>query len=186
MPSTLTVTGNLQDLTGANNAGYVLFDLINFGDFIPRVIGTTNIVNRKIEVAADASGNISTQLWGNDNINPAGTLYYICVLDNTKVPIQCDTYSLTGTNADLNSISPTPAPPTPSVQASEILSVTSLAAGNFTQAHTLAQLPTWADIAMTSGGGIWFQKSTKFDASNLYLTASDAGVTADIFVYKLS
>lgn len=185
MPTAMTVTGNLQDLTGATNAGYVLFDLINFGDFIPRVIGTANIVNRKILVAADSSGAISTNLWGNDNINPAGTLYYISVLDNTKVVIQSDTYNLTGSSANLNSISPTPAPPTPSVQASQVLSVTAPNVGNFTQAHTLAQLPTWADVAMTSGGSIWFQ-ATKFDASNLYLTASDVGVTADIFVYKLS
>ena len=37
---------------------------------------------------------------------------------------------------------------------------------------------------MTSGGFIYFQ-STKFDATTLYLVASDVGITADIFVYKL-
>lgn len=184
MPTTCTVTGNLQFLTGSTDQGYVLFDLINFGDYIPRVIGTTNIVKRSTLVQADASGAVSTTLWGNDNINPAGTLYQVSVMDDSKVVIQYDTFNITGSTFDLNSASPTPAPPAPTVSASEVLSVTSIAAGNFTQVHTLAQLPTWADIAMTSGGFIYFQ-STKFDASNLYLVASDAGITADIFVYKL-
>jgi hypothetical protein len=30
---------------------------------------------------------------------------------------------------------------------------------------------------MTSGGAIWYQMPTKFDATNLYLVASDGGIT---------
>lgn len=185
MPTTCTVTGDLQFLTGTVDQGYVLFELINFGDYIPRVIGTANMVKRSTLVQADSMGAISTTLWGNDNINPAGTLYRVSVMDDTKVVIQYDNYDITGGTFDLNSASPTPAPPAPTVTSSEVLSVLSTAAGNFTQVHTLGQLPTWADIAMTSGGSIYFQ-STKFDATNLYLVASDVGVSADIFVYKTS
>jgi hypothetical protein len=51
------------------------------------------------------------------------------------------------------------------------------AGGNFTVAHGLPAAPSHVSIAMTSGGGIWFQSPTMFDATNLYLVASDAGIT---------
>ena len=55
--------------------------------------------------------------------------------------------------------------------------VSSPAPGNFQVAHGLVQTPSAVVLQMTSGGLIWFQ-STPFDASYLYLTASDAGMTA--------
>lgn len=63
------------------------------------------------------------------------------------------------------------------------LAVTALAAGNFSLVHKLGRLPLGAMIYMTSGGAFWFQPATLFDATNLYLTASDAGVTASIQVW---
>lgn len=48
--------------------------------------------------------------------------------------------------------------------------------GNFTIAHGLGAAPRLVLIQMTSGGAIWFQ-STRYDATNIYLVASDAGVT---------
>jgi hypothetical protein len=48
--------------------------------------------------------------------------------------------------------------------------------GDFTVAHGLGAAPTTVLIAMTSGGQVWFQ-TTRFDATNLYLVASDAGLT---------
>jgi len=55
---------------------------------------------------------------------------------------------------------------------------TTSAPGNFTLAHTLGKTPAGAKALMTSSGGgeVWFQ-STLFDAANLYLVASDAGIT---------
>lgn len=50
------------------------------------------------------------------------------------------------------------------------------APGTFTVAHGLGVIPRVVLIQMTSGGTIWFQ-STRYDATNLYLVASDAGVT---------
>jgi|SRR5215469_4644129 len=49
--------------------------------------------------------------------------------------------------------------------------------GNFTVAHGLAVTPSSVVIEMKSGGAIWFQ-STEYDSTNLYLVASDAGITA--------
>lgn len=49
--------------------------------------------------------------------------------------------------------------------------------GNFQVSHTLGKTPTGVIIEMTSGGQIWFQSPTLFDSSNIYLVASDAGLT---------
>ncbi len=49
-------------------------------------------------------------------------------------------------------------------------------AGNFTVAHGLTSTPTFVIVQMNSGGNIWLQ-TPGFDGTNLYLTASDAGVS---------
>lgn len=59
------------------------------------------------------------------------------------------------------------------------------AAGNFSVAHGMAAAPRLALIQMTSGGKIWFQ-AARYDATNLYLVSSDAGVTAKVLVYSVS
>jgi hypothetical protein len=40
-----------------------------------------------------------------------------------------------------------------------------------------------AQIRMTSPGAIWWQSPTDTDGTNLYLVASDAGVTAKVQVW---
>ncbi len=57
------------------------------------------------------------------------------------------------------------------------------APGNFTLAHRLGRAPAGALIQMTSSGAIWFQAATMYDATNLYLVASDAGVTAKVLLW---
>jgi hypothetical protein len=51
------------------------------------------------------------------------------------------------------------------------------AGGNFTVAHGLPAAPSHVAFQKTSGGDFWFQTPTAFDATNLYLVASDADVT---------
>ncbi len=55
--------------------------------------------------------------------------------------------------------------------------------GNFTVAHLLGRKPLGAFIQMTSGGAIWFQSATMFDATNLYLVASDSNVTGKALLW---
>ena len=55
--------------------------------------------------------------------------------------------------------------------------------GNCTVAHMLGRVPVCAIIQMTSGGAIWFQTPTSYDGTNLYLVASDAGVTGKVIVW---
>jgi hypothetical protein len=55
--------------------------------------------------------------------------------------------------------------------------------GNFTVPHLLGRVPVGAQIRMTSPGAIWWQTPTDVDDVNLYLVASDAGVTAKVQVW---
>ncbi len=64
---------------------------------------------------------------------------------------------------------------------SATVSVAPSTAGNFTVAHGLGRAPIEAIVTMTSGGAIWCQ-ATCFDATNLYLVASDASLTAAVRV----
>jgi hypothetical protein len=63
------------------------------------------------------------------------------------------------------------------------VSVASSAAGNFTVPHLLGRVPVCAIIQMTSNAIIWFQTPTSYDGANLYLGASDAGVTGRVIVW---
>ncbi|HET7213638.1 MAG TPA: hypothetical protein VFL79_08620 [Terriglobia bacterium] len=56
-------------------------------------------------------------------------------------------------------------------------------AGNITVAHLLGRTPAGALIQMTSSGAIWFQSSTMYDGTNLYLVASDPTVTAKVVIW---
>jgi hypothetical protein len=57
------------------------------------------------------------------------------------------------------------------------------APGNFVVPHLLGRAPVAANIRMTSPGAIWWQSPTDTDDVNLYLVASDSGVTAKVQVW---
>lgn len=61
-----------------------------------------------------------------------------------------------------------------------VLSVTSPNGGNFTVPHGLPSAPKSVRILMTNAGGIW--QAAPPDATNVYLAASDTGVTANVTV----
>jgi hypothetical protein len=60
------------------------------------------------------------------------------------------------------------------------VSVTPTGPGNFTVPHLLGRTPLVASIVYTSAGQVWWQSPTDRDNLNLYLVASDAGVTAKV------
>jgi hypothetical protein len=60
--------------------------------------------------------------------------------------------------------------------------VTAAAAGSFNVEHRLGRAPLGALICMTSSGSVWFQ-SAMWDGTNLYLVASDAGVTGKVLLW---
>jgi hypothetical protein len=55
--------------------------------------------------------------------------------------------------------------------------------GNFIVAHLLGRTPVGATVRMTSPGAIWWQSPADMDNINLYLVASDGGVTAKVQVW---
>jgi len=57
------------------------------------------------------------------------------------------------------------------------------APGNFVVPHLLGRTPIAANVRMTSSGAIWWQSPTDVDGLNLYLVASDSGVTAKVQVW---
>jgi hypothetical protein len=57
------------------------------------------------------------------------------------------------------------------------------AVGNFTVPHLLGRTPVGVLIQMTSSGTVWFQSSTMYDGTNLYLVASDPTVTAKVQIW---
>jgi hypothetical protein len=56
------------------------------------------------------------------------------------------------------------------------------APGNFTLQHGLGTTPISVTKTLTSGGDVWFQ-TNRFDATNLYVVASDINVTGFFLVY---
>jgi hypothetical protein len=83
-------------------------------------------------------------------------------------------------NGDLEPLTVAPAPV--SVQ----LQVASTAPGPFTVAHGLGVVPTSITVTATSPGAIWASSPVEYDATNLYLNASDANVTATVNVFQTS
>jgi len=71
-------------------------------------------------------------------------------------------------------------------QASSLFSqipVAPTAPGSFAVPHLLGRTPIGAHVRMTSPGAIWWQSPTDMDGVNLYLVASDTGVTAKVQVW---
>lgn len=104
----VTVSGNLNDLTQTGVAAYAVFTLVNYSTNIPRIIGTTSIVNRIQKFQANASGLISGTIIGNDVIDPAGTFYNVTITDSGGIQLAGCNYSfnITGGSFNLNSATP--------------------------------------------------------------------------------
>lgn len=106
MPSPCTVTGNLIQLSNGIIAnGQVIFELANIGSGNPITITGTGIFPAlKYSARSQANGSFTLNLWGNDNINPANTIYNVTYRDysgNEIGPIQ---YSITGSVQNLNNL----------------------------------------------------------------------------------
>jgi len=77
---------------------------------------------------------------------------------------------------DLDAVAIAPAP------ASATLNVAAPTAGQFVISHGLGVIPASVDIEMTSSGAIWQYQAA--DTVNLYLEASEVGITANVYVYQ--
>jgi hypothetical protein len=68
--------------------------------------------------------------------------------------------------------------------ASITIPFTTTVAGPFTLAHNLGYIPSTVIFEFTNAnaGTVWFQ-TPRYDSSNLYLEASDVGVSGYVIVY---
>jgi hypothetical protein len=118
LPTTpeFTLTATLEDLTGTAagstaNPAKLRICLCGFGPALPRISGTAMVAKCGPMDIYSTGSAISTLLWGNDQITPAGTYYSIEVLDGEDNVVQCGAYVLTGAGGDLSSLTPiVPAP----------------------------------------------------------------------------
>jgi hypothetical protein len=100
------ITGNLQTLTGSADVGSVVFTLVNYGNTVPRVVGTALLLQSSVTAQADGSGNFSVTLWGNDVITPANTYYEVDFRSDASTSVQVVPYSFSGAGGSLNSLTP--------------------------------------------------------------------------------
>ena len=110
---TAAVSGNLQNLgaiaiTSSNT--YVEFKLRNYGSSLPRISGTAVVVSKTQRFNPDGSGDISGNIYRNDNITPDGTFYRVCVFDNGR-RFRCNDYTIAASTFDLTSATPNTTPP---------------------------------------------------------------------------
>lgn len=102
----LTITCDLEDLTGTANVGWAVFTLVGFGSQPPRISGAI-ISTLSVTAVANGSGDISQVILGNDVITPSGTTYMVEIFSAAGAFISAARYSLTGTGSvDLSTLTP--------------------------------------------------------------------------------
>lgn len=114
----ITLTATLQDLTGTlvattANPAKLRIALCGYGAQLPCVAGTAVIAKPGPFDIISTDGAISTLIWGNDVIAPAGTFYSITVLDGDDNVLQCGAYQFTGSGTIDLSSAPQIVPPAP-------------------------------------------------------------------------
>ena len=190
MPSACTVTGVFQDATSAALQGnaFVRFRLRNFAGFVPRVLGTAILVETQIDVLPNASGQISTQLWGNDNIdpgaanNPPSTFYTVEFWNGGRITSQVN-FSIVGSSFDLGTSAQTSAPNSPKNSAAPAILLETNGTKNGSQ--TKLNLVAGSGVAVSddgagdvtisaSGGGAALSIASAAAPATLNLTADGA------------
>jgi hypothetical protein len=157
MTTPCTVTATLNDTSAAALQGnaFVRFRLRNYSGFVPRVLGTAILVETQIDVVPNGSGLVTTQLWGNDNIDPGGgsnppsTFYTVEYWNQGRITSQGN-FSIIGASFNLGTAAQINPPPTPggSGAASLLLEVNGVKNGS----QTTLNLVAGSGIAITDNG----------------------------------
>ena len=102
----ITLTATLDQLTGVDDVlGALRITLKHFGNWVPRIVGTSLVVKIQYFVRQPAGVPISIPIWGNDQITPNGTYYMIEGIDSRGNVNWCGFYVLTGSGSqDLSSL----------------------------------------------------------------------------------
>jgi hypothetical protein len=144
-PGQCSVVGNLATLLGGNASfGSVDFVLGNLGTgTVPRVLNTGIFPAIKQTVQSDENGNIACALWGNDNIDPANTLYYLTFRDSQRNEVGQVAFLINGTFFNLNT----------ATAANTILPPVMVQVGNISRIFAVLGTPLVAGDFTLSGWG---------------------------------
>lgn len=155
----IPVTGNLvvPAMTLSASLNVTASEPGNFT--VPHGLGVTPFL---IEIIPTTNGG----LWGQATFADATNLYLV----STDTGVTATVLIYEQTVAGLQVVTP-----------AKTLLVSSPNFGNFTVAHGLGEKPSFIEILPTSFGFIW--ETAVPDATNLYLGASDEGVTVKISLY---
>ena len=104
------LTGTWETITGAST-GYCTIQLINLDTLAPMVKGAGVIVYPTLTTTIGSS--FSVTIYGNDQVTtPSGTCYLITCYNAAGVQVGQGYYNLTGSGADLSTLTPIANPPT--------------------------------------------------------------------------
>lgn len=121
MPSPCTVTALISNVANQPVQGsFVRLILRNFKGFVPRVLGTDVIVETQVDLIPDVNGNISSPIWGNDNIDPANTFYTAEWWSGGRITSQAN-FFIIGASFNLNTAAILNPPNPPSTIATPLL-----------------------------------------------------------------
>ncbi len=116
---------------------------------------------------------------------PAGATSYLFYNSATGFYYQASPVAANAGDALIGQVVTSATAVTSVTQATQIFGQVAVAAptaGNLVVQHFLGRTPVGAVIQMTSNGEIYFQ-TPMYDATNLYLTSSAAGLTAKVLVW---
>jgi hypothetical protein len=106
MPSQCTVTAKLLDAAGAPLIeAFVRFRLRNFSGRIPRILSDSVVAEVQLDAAPDGAGLVTQPLWGNDNIDPAGTFYTVEYRNQGRITSTAN-YQIIGSSFNLGTADP--------------------------------------------------------------------------------
>ena len=117
---------------------------------------------------------------------PASATNYLFYNSSSGFYYQTSPVAATAGDALIGKVTTGSSAVTAVVQGTKVYGKVSAAPGapaNFTLQHYLGRAPIGVVVQMTSGGAIWFQAPTMYDATNLYLVASDSGITAKVLLW---
>ena len=116
---TVTLTGTLQNVSGAAEAGSLLLRLQGFGPQVPRIAGTSLVARTNATaIPVGTDGTFSAVVYPNDAINPPGTYYTLTVMDSNGSVIQVQAYRFLAPQTAFDLTSFPPFDPTGSIVAS--------------------------------------------------------------------
>lgn len=123
----VTLTFTLLDYQGnelgtATQPAWLRIALCNYGSNLPRVSGA-GIIGEVSSWFVDIpyfGTEDSIELWGNDQITPAGTYYTVSVLDTNKNVVQTQIYVFDAGTYDLSSATPVNPPNPPGIPSLEL------------------------------------------------------------------